>query len=130
MISFTPFPAGGVVSDDPKGAYFNRTPAGLYQIIVVGRMQGTPGQYADAFALRMNEAMDIVDLRFLHPPASPALAEQVRRRGFVSIGLKVRERHEQGLGQPAAEHVAVGASNERGPQPHDRRRRQARPDQV
>lgn len=80
-----PYPHDGAMVASPDGAYYLRDGDGV-QIIVVGPMRFTPGEYQIALRDQVTfDLFDIESLEFMRPPHDPVEREIVMRRGFVSM---------------------------------------------
>jgi hypothetical protein len=71
----------------PDGAYY-RVIADQAQIIVVGPMHFTPGQYLDALNDLLDERYDHDFNSFMKIPHRRELQEAVLRRGFVDLRFR------------------------------------------
>src|SRR5262245_38133798 len=85
-------PDNCVISTDPDGAYYRPNTgsmAGTYQILIIGPMIRTPGEYADALGALLGLPLVIRACAFLDCPEAH-IRDQVLRRGFISILLDPR----------------------------------------
>lgn len=83
----TPWPILGVKANDPDGAYF-QVREGYAQIVIVGVMHFTPGDYIDALNDLLDERFEAYYNAFLDPPANKEQQPMVLRRGFISLMVK------------------------------------------
>ena len=85
-------PDNCVISTDPDGVYYRPNGgqmSGSFQILIIGPMDRTPGDYADALAGFLGLPLTIMECAFLSP-AEPEIRERVLRRGFVYILVEPR----------------------------------------
>lgn len=78
-----PMSVVGLCSTDADGAYF-KIGGGYAQIIVVGVMHFTPGDYLDALNDLLEERFEHYYSTFLDPPEGPQ-RNVVLRRGFINL---------------------------------------------
>jgi hypothetical protein len=83
-----PQPPMGVGSLTMDGAYFKANTDGFAQVIVVGVMHFSPGDYLDALNDLLGESYKPYLNTFLDPPEPRDLQPAAIRRGYVSLFFK------------------------------------------